>query len=291
MSARILEYALGLFSLLREIQYTTNQCANEPLADAYLAIFQAHRAEWQSILLEEIAILDKVIQAQAVVDKADQALNQFTGRVSHVVDEYSDGPTRKQLRTSLFKNKALSKFRRPVLGGQLHDMRDWNAVLSQSSIGALSALAPEAERLVVAGYAAAEERDAAQLANRHFRDVGPRKQFIDKLNATRKEMHGALAKLPFQRPDLPSDFADGFFASGPTREEEDTIDGVKATIEDLQRQLAEQTALLQKLEEEAANAARDEHERRARIDEADDLETKAKEMLAKAAALKAANKK
>ncbi len=57
------------------------------------------------------------------------------------------------------------------------------------------------------------------------------------------------------------------------------------------RPAAERSALLKKLEEEAANAAREKEERQAKADEADSLEAQAKELLAKAAALKAASKK
>lgn len=85
-------------------------------------------------------------------------------------------------------------------------------------VPALAALAPEAETHVAAGNAATLLRDNAQQANRTFRDVGERKQFIDKLNANRKEIHGALAKLPFEHPNLPTDFADGFFYSEAARD-------------------------------------------------------------------------
>lgn len=282
---------MGLFSILREIQYTQGQITQEPLAAAYIPTFQNLRTEWQTILLEEIMHLDKIALTLAVVDKADFDLDAFAGRVSRLVDEHTDGNTRKQLRTALFKNKSLSKFRRPVLGGQLEAMRDWSDILTNCAIPALVALADQAAALVQAGNTAADQRNDAQSANRHFRDIGARKQFIDKCNASRKEMHGAMAKLPFQHPNLPTDFADRFFATGRVSDEEETIDEVKASIEALQEQLAERAALLKKLEEDAANAAREEQERKAKADEADSLEAQAKELLAKAAALKAASKK
>lgn len=291
MSARVLSYSLGLFSLLREIQYTLGRTKQEPLTVAHAPTFQAHREEWQTILLTEISLLDGLVNAQAAVDKADHDIDQFAGSVSRAVDEHTDGATRKQLRTALFKGKSLTKFRRPVLGGELEATRNWNETLSNCGIAALAALALEAETFVTAGFAAARQRDEAHRANRTFRDVGARKQFIDKLNASRKELHGVLAQLPFQHPNLPSDFADGFFAMGVVRDEEETIDEVKASIDELRAQLEERMALLQKLEEEAANAAREEEARRANVQAAEDLEAQAKELLAKAAALKAGIKK
>ncbi len=121
--------------------------------------------------------------------------------------------------------------------------------------------------------------------------VGERKQFIDKLNASRKEIHGALAKLPFEPPNLPTDFADGFFYSEAAREQEETIDEVKTSIEELKAQLDARLALLKKLEEEAENAARDEQERMAQAQAVEDLEAQAKILLEKAAALKSKAKK
>jgi len=99
--------------------------------------------------------------------------------------------------------------------------------------------------------------------------------------------YGGLAKLPFQNPLLPSDFADAFFYSEPPRDEEATIDEVKSSIEDLEAQLAEQRTLLAQLEEEAAAEAQAEQERLAQTQEAEELETQAQALLAQAAALKA----
>ena len=291
MGVRILGYRIGLFALLRELQYTLSQAKQEPLAAGYTPVFQALRDQWKLILLEEIDILDILAQAQAAVDKADGGLDAFAGRVSRTVDDATSGNTRKQLRAALFKNKPLSKFRRPVLGGQLDSMSDWAETLAKCGVPALIALAPDAETLVSAGKDAAQLRKNAQATHRDFRDVGHRKQFIDKVNAARKEAHGGLAKLPFENPALPGDFADGFFYKEAPREEEETIDEVKTSIVELTAQLEERQALLKKLEEEAEAEAVAEKERIAQIQAAEELEAQAKALLEKAAALKAKTKK
>jgi hypothetical protein len=117
MGIRVLAYRIGFFILLREIQYSLAQMSHEPLAAPYVPGYQALRDEWRLVLLEEIGILDELSQAQAAVDKADNAIDVFSGRVSRAVDESTDGKTRKQIRLGLFKSKTLGKFRRPVLGG------------------------------------------------------------------------------------------------------------------------------------------------------------------------------
>jgi hypothetical protein len=275
MAARILPYRIGLFILLREIQYTLSQLGHAPLAAAHVPAFQALRAEWQAVLVEEITILDELSNAQAAVHKADRGLDAFAGRVSRMVDEHTTGATRKQLRTALFKSKPLTRFRRPVLAGQLDAMADWGETLSRCGVPALEAMAPEVAPLIEAGRSAQQMRAAAQKRNRDFRDIATRKQFIDRVNAERKEVYGALGKLPFQNPALPRDFADAFFYSDPPRDEEETIDEVKTSIEELEALLAERRALLTTLEEAAAAEARAEQERQAQAQAADELEAQA----------------
>ncbi len=291
MGIRIIAYRVGFFILLREIQYSLSQMSHEPLAAAHVPAYQALREEWKLVLLEEISILDELSQAQAAVDKADRALDVFTGRVSNAVDENTDGKTRKQIRLALLKGKTLGKFRRPVLNSQLLAMVDWSDTLTKCGVPALMALAQEAEVLTAAGKAAEGLRAAAQKKNRDFRDVGMRKQFIDKVNATRKETHGLLGKLPFQNPALPQDFAQGFFYSDPPKNDEETIDEVKTSIEELQAQLVERNAQLKKLEEDAANEAKAALEQAAEDQTVEDLEAQGQALLKKAAALKASRKK
>ena len=291
MGIRVLAYRIGLFILLREIQYSLAQMTQEPLAASYVPTYQALRDDWKLVLLDEIAILDELSHAQAAVDKADNAIDAFCGRVSRAVDENTDGKTRKQVRLALFKNKTLGKFRRPVLGGQLLAFSEWGITLTTCGVPALAAMAAQADALTVAGKSAETMRNTAQKRNRDFRDVGVRKQFIDKVNATRKETHGSLAKMPFQNPALPQDFAEGFFYSDAPRAEEETIDEVKTSIEDLSAQLVERTALLKKLEDEAAVEAKAEADQKAEQQEIDDLETQAQELLEKAAAKRAKSKK
>lgn len=286
MPARVIPYRVGLLSLMREIQYTLSQLSHAPLAASHVPTFQALREECQQVLLEEIAILDVLSNAQALAAKADSGIDAFAGRVSGMVDEHTSGPTRKQLRTALFKNKSLGRFRRPVLAGQLDAMADWVDTLSRCGVPALVALAPEAAPLIEAGKSAQQTRAAAQKRNRDFRDVGTRKQFIDKVNAARKELYGGLAKLPFQNPALPSGFADDFFYAEPPRDEEETIDQVKASIEDLEAQLVERKALLAELEAQAAAEAQAEQERLAQAQAAEELEAQAQALLAQAAALR-----
>ena len=140
-------------------------------------------------------------------------------------------------------------------------------------------------------YGAPEQFHRRFGATGPWTDVGTRKQFIDKVNATRKETHGSLARMPFENPALPQDFAEGFFYRDPPRAEEETIDEVKTSIEELSAELAERNALLAKLEEAAAVEAKAEADQKAEAQEIDALEAQAEKLLKQVAAKRAKSKK
>lgn len=286
MNIRTLSYNLGLFSVLREILYTFARLNEDTLAAPFVPTFQSLRSEWKSVLAEELDIIDALALADAIVDKADTKIDVFATKASRVIDDVTTGATRKRIRQSLFKGKPLSKFKRPVLGQQLVAMADWSTTFAESGVPELVALGLEHGPLIQMGELADEKRRLAQKRNRDFRDIGQRKQFIDKLNAARQEVAGALAKLPFEHPGLPSGYAEGFFLRDVARDEEPTIDEVKSAIEQLEGQLAEQKGLLETLEKAAAAEREAEAQKQARAEEAEQLEAQAKALLEQAAELK-----
>jgi DNA repair exonuclease SbcCD ATPase subunit len=287
MGARIIGYETGTFTLFGEVFYTLAQVAEEPLATSQVPVFEGLRDGLKTVLLQEVDLLEQRAKAQATVDRTDDGLDRFVSKVVRTVDEHTDGPTKKQLRKKLLKGKSASRLKRPALGRQLADMSDWAKTLADCGVPALVALAPEADTRHKAGEAAAAVRDAALATARNFRDVGARKQFIDKLNAERKSAEGALAKLPFQNPALAQDFAEGFFLrEAPRDEEEETIEELKASIVALENQLAEEKARLAQKEKEAAEAAKAAEAASEAEAEAAALEAQAAELLKKAASLK-----
>jgi hypothetical protein len=251
MSARTIPYRMGLFGLLEEILYSQAQAEVEPLAAPHVPTFQGHRAKWQAVLLQEIELIEAIARAQAAVDRADRALDRFVDRVFNAIEEHTAGDTKKNLIRSLFKGKSRSRFRRPVLGRQIREMETWSGTLEGCGVAPLVEMSGEAKVLWESGKAAETLRNNAKNANRDFRDVGARKQFIDGLNADRKEIDGALGKLPFQNLALPRDFNESFFLSEPPRDEEETIEDVKSAIDELKVQLAAREEQLAQMEKEA----------------------------------------
>ena len=274
--------------MLREIRYTLSQIAAEPLAAPHVAGFQALRDEWKTILLQEVDILEGMAAAQAAVDKADDALDDFAGRASRAVEDFTGSNPKHPLQIHLFKGKSLSKLKRPILAGQLEAMRDWTSPLQNTGAPALVAVAADLAPLLVAADKAVELQKTATQKNREFRDVGARKQHVDKVNAKRKEVFGALAKLPFEHPSLAPDFAERFFRVEPITPEEDaTLEEVKSAILDLEAELTERKAQLAAMEAEAAAAAKADTEKKAKQQALEDLEAQQAELAKKAADLKA----
>lgn len=212
----------------------------------------------------------------------------FAGRASRAVEDFTGDSPKHPLQIHLFKGKTLSKFKRPILAGQLEAMRDWTSPLQNSGAPALVALAADLAPLLVAADKAVDLQKTATQKNREFRDVGARKQLVDKLNAKRKEVFGALAKLPFEHPSLAPDFPDRFFrVEPPTTEEDETPDEVKAAILDLESELAERKAQLAAMESAAAAAAKADTEKKAKQQALEDLEAQQADLAKKAADLKA----
>jgi hypothetical protein len=75
---------------------------------------------------------------------------------------------------------------------------------------------------------------------RLFREIGELKQFIDEVNAARKEAHGVLSTLPHKHTGLPVRFGDGLFKRDRARDEAPGHEGIEGAIEKLKKQLAEQ---------------------------------------------------
>jgi len=210
---------------------------------------------------------------------------------SRAVDDVAEVKTRKKLKTHLFKGQPLSKFRRPVLGGQLLAQTAWASALHASGIATLVALAAEAPPLVTRGEEASRARTTAAQKNREFRDVGTRKQFIDRVNGARELAHGDLSRAPFVDPTLPSDYADRFWLGEPPADDEESIDDVKAAITELKAKLEARGEQLVKMEAEAALAAQSEAEQQGKQKDLDDLEARKAELEKQIAGLRDGLKK
>jgi hypothetical protein len=261
MAVKTLDHRSAILTLLFQVSYTLSRLRAHPLGAPYIPAFEALRAEGLAVLTREIALNEAVIDAQARVDVADDGLDDFAGRGSKAILAVTHDDRSHTLYRHFFGTKPLAELRRPVLAGQLTTMKAWPSALQECGVPALQAMAPELVPLLEAAEAAEKARFDARQAMRKFRDMGERRQWIDRLNATRKEAHGALAKLPHQHTGLPSDFASQFFLSSPEREAAEPAEGeLPETPEVLREHIATQRKAIEAAETrlaelEAAEAA------------------------------------
>ncbi|APR85375.1 Hypothetical protein A7982_10724 [Minicystis rosea] len=290
MAARILKPRTSLLTLLGEHRYTQSRLQATPLTAALAVPFRKLRDEWTAVQAKEIALSEAESDARALVDEADERCDDFAARVSKAVLTITKDDRAHPLYVHLFGGKALSVFRRPVLSGQLEAMRAWVDTLSTSPHTLLAAMAPELKDIVAQADKAVALRDEAQQQRRKFRDIGERRQLVDKLNALRKGTHGALAQLAIETPGLPSDFADHFFlVDGSDDEEgpaEPTIESTQQEIAALEAELAAAKAQLAALDQAGAEAAKAAAAKAADEQALAELEKEADALAKKRAALK-----
>jgi hypothetical protein len=257
MPARLLRSSIALLTLLIELRYTLSRLLANPLTAALAPRFQALRDQWSTVQALEISLNEELSDARAQVDIADLGLDDFATRFSHAVKAVTGQNSDDALYLHFFPIP-LHEIRRPVLGRQLKLMQGWVVSLASSPHPTLVMMLPELTTLVEAADQAAKRRDELTLRLRNFRDVGERRQLFDRVNAERKELHGALSKLALSTPGLSPSFPNQFFKPGePEETAVETTDSVSAEIAALEESLTERRERLIELEQEAAETAKE----------------------------------
>jgi hypothetical protein len=98
----------------------------------------------------------------------------------------------------------------------------------------------------------------AEQQKKEFREVGERRKYIDDVNADRRSLWTELSKLPQKHPELPANFADGFFRRDIPADdgvEEVTVESVQQEIEDLAKQMEAKQSLLKSMQQKAEQDA------------------------------------
>jgi hypothetical protein len=292
MAVRNLSHALSLLALRGEIIHTLDQLKANPHTQAHVAAFESLRDDWGAVFAEELALRDSLSAINARVFTMDAELNALASRVSKAVLTLTGDDRTHPLYFAFFKKKSLSDFKRPILGTQLDAMKGWVPELKKSDAPALSALGAEVEAAVTAADEAANARTLLEAQSAFFREAGSRKKLFDKANALRKQSHGELAKMPYEKLGLTAGFANLFFrresgGGGGGDEEPVTLESIDADIASLEAQIAEKKAskaeLVAALEQQAQAEAQKAAEQAALAD----LEKAAAEAAQKVAAARA----
>jgi hypothetical protein len=227
-------------------------------------VFHTLVDDCQATQQKEFELDDKVAEVTVAASILDMELNVFAQRVSNAVLVLTGGNRAHDLYLHFFGDKPLHLFVKPVLGNQLTAMRKWIPSLTGSEHPSLKTLGEELPALIQKAEDAATAVEDAEQARTDFREVGERRQFIDKVNALRKETYGILSTLPHKHTGLPSNFADQFFLRDRSRKgEEATVESLEEELNDLKKEISEKEAQLNELKQ-----ARDEANQKAAADEA-----------------------
>lgn len=266
-----LSFRSSVLVFLLEVRITYSKVQSHPLGAPFVPLFAGIRDDCMAVLEEELGLLQEKADAQALVDAANAGLNRVINRMSRELLTITGEKPEHALYTHFMKGKSLAEAKKPVLGAKLEHVREWEEKATNSAHPALQALAPEIAAAVVAADQADTAKKNAMKRLREFRDIGNRRQLVDRLNGVRKETHGTLTRIALETTGLPSNFADTFFRKTPKREEDDdegpgTIEEAQAQVESLREALAEAEQLVAEFEAEAE--AEVEAERAREADEA-----------------------
>lgn len=286
--ARTLKPQSSMLALLPHATFTLSQLQAHPLGAPYVPLYEAIRAEGREVNNRELDLIEEKAAARAVVVATDSKADNYVSRLSKAVLTITGDDRSSGLYTHYF-DKPVSELTRPILRGQLATMRKWLISLPLSPHAALSGMAAELAALVDEADQAEAALQLADARIREFRDVGERRQWVDRLNAARKEVHGALAKLPHEHPELSSDFADQFFLSEPGRDDDDddSVEALQAKEAALQKDLSRVQARLAEVTRIEAEEKKAAEERAAKAAALAELEREAAALEKRRAALKA----
>lgn len=224
-------------------------------------VFESLLAECALMQQKEVELDDQIDDREVEIVAVDLDLNAFAQSVSREVLRLTKGNREDALYKHYFGDKPLHVFTRPTMGDQYIAMTTWPSSLGSSPQPTLTALAPEAKVLLEKAEKVIKAKGDAEQERSKFREVGERKDYIDRVNAARKEAYGILSTLPHKHVGLPLNFADQFFKrERPKNGEKVTIEGLEEDLAELKEEVAQKEALLLSMKSAEEKAAKEAEE-------------------------------
>jgi uncharacterized coiled-coil protein SlyX len=249
----ILDLTTSTPSIQQEIITTLVLLEADPLVSNLATPLETfYQQRWRPAVVQETELLIEEVRADALVDAADHALDDFVDEFDAVLLRVVGKDRNDPLYAFYFGKKRPFELKRPVLGGQLEMMRDFVQPLKTASQTELAELGIKLEGLVNTADAAVKRQQAAVTANKTFRTLGERKSCIDELNALRQSIAGTLSEMPHKHPEkrLPVDYAERFFKRSARRGKSSK----EFTVAELEVKISEQEQVLAALKVQLAEA-------------------------------------
>ena len=244
MTLRTLPIDSQILELSEEMFHTSSLLASYPFLSEQQTQLETLYPEWESLFREEQALVRSLSVAQALVIVADDGIDFLGNAISATILAETNGDRKSVAYQRYFGNQRPSELRRPVLGRQLAVMRSWVPSLKASEHSPmLQEYGEKLEVKVAEGEAATDALEEVERQRVDF-NVGPRKRFVDKLNATRKLIHGQIADLAHRSPELnlSRDFPSRFFLRGRSNR--------RPTLGELERKVLSARERLRRYEEQ-----------------------------------------
>jgi hypothetical protein len=244
---------LSLDVLRTHARFATARVKSDPNAASYVAGFTAFMTQWTAADQQQLANEDAVTDALAAAVAADAALDALADAVNLAINGAKKPSASNPQQKLYFGTTAPSKFKQPILGNQLKSMDQWPALLGQSTVPALKALAAQATTAVQNGTTAATAVSAAIAAREAWNNGGPRKAIFDSFNGLAASTYGALKAFALANPHLglPTNYAETFFQRSAPSPYGKTVNEASAALARAQKK----TAVAQKRHDELAAKA------------------------------------
>jgi hypothetical protein len=143
-----------------------------------------------------------------------------------------------------------SDIKRPVLRGQVDNMRGWPGSLAASNNPTLRQHGATLEEPLAQADADMAADQTASQRFKDFRVLGTRARLIDRINAVRKSVYGRLGEIQHNNPLLGTGWAESFFRGGSGSE--------RVTLSEIERRIASAEVELEALRAERDRLAAEE---------------------------------
>jgi hypothetical protein len=201
-----------LETLWDEYEHTAVRLLTSKDADvkALSAGFEAWETQWWAASKKERGLSKAAALAAANLERIDNDLDAISDAVAplaRIEDKVSPVPKLVRL---LYGSLPPSLFKRPQLGSQYEQMKNWPGVLQNVGSPAIQAHVAPLQDLLAEGDPALSTAREAEHAIQEFRLTGDRPALAQALNALRKAAHGKLGEIAEQKK-YGSGFAESFF--------------------------------------------------------------------------------
>ena len=268
--------------------FTSARLRAHPLTVGLAPELDAIRSPIDAAWLEELGLLGALYESEAAMEVIDNALDGIVDSVQATLLVDLRGNRSSPIYLHYFGSVRPSDMKRPVLRGQVDDMRGWPTSLAASDNPTLREHGVTLTDLLAQADAAVQANDAAAQALKNFRVLGTRARLIDRFNAVRKSVHGSLGEIQHNNPQLGTGWAESFFRGGGGSE--------RVTLPEIERRIASAQVQLEALqaerdrlaaEQDRVAQARAEAERAEKQASLDAARAAAEELAAKIAELEA----